>query len=81
MGDYVLRVRYDDEIAAEIPLRDCDPGDAETERQALAKEIEHAVELDAPLVYTSARAADPDKKVSIDPARATSVDLVDPLLE
>lgn len=81
MGDYLLRVRYDDEIAAEIPLRDCSPGDAEAERQALATEIAHAAEMDAPFVYTSARASDPDKKVSVDPARATSVDLVDPLLE
>jgi hypothetical protein len=80
MDSYLLQVNYgEDEAPVQIALRDCSADDAETERQALARQIEHAIDLDAPLIYTSARTSDPDAKTSIDPTRVTSVDLVAPV--
>jgi hypothetical protein len=76
MDGYLLQVNYgEDETPVRIALRDCTPDDAEAERQALVKQIEHAIDLTAPLIYTSAHTPDPDAKISIDQGRVTGVDL------
>jgi hypothetical protein len=77
MGNYLLRVHYADrDEPIVIKLSDCGPAEAEVERQALAKQIEHAAEIEAPLLYPDS----PDGAGSatpLDPARVTRVDLVD----
>jgi hypothetical protein len=80
MSHYVLEVHYGD---GEAPVRIELPGytadQAETEREALATEVEHALEIEAPLMYFAKGASSgPDGGVPIDPARVTSVDLVSP---
>jgi hypothetical protein len=76
MSDYALQVNYGDgEPAVRIGLGGCGPDDAETAREALIQEIEHAVEIEAPLMsWAPSDAAEP---VSIDPVKVTSVDLVE----
>lgn len=74
MSRYVLRVNYGDEATVEVPI-DCEPGDAETWRQALVSRIEHAHQLEVPEI--SAGDEPPLTEIAIDPARVTSVDLLD----
>lgn len=77
MGNYLLQVHYADrDEPILIKLSDCEPAEAEVERQALAQQIEHAAEIGAPLLYPDS----PDgaaSAVALDPARVTRVDLVD----
>jgi hypothetical protein len=76
---YVLEVRYGaDESPVRIGLPGHDADAAEVKRQALVTEIEHALEIDAPLIYSDATADDQQAGVAIDPGRVTSVDLVEP---
>lgn len=78
MTDYVLLVRYGDaEAPVRVELPECTPGDAETARQALLREVEHAVEIEAPSMYTTASQAATDARITIDPHRVTSIDLVE----
>ncbi|MDT4932749.1 MAG: hypothetical protein QOK11_641 [Pseudonocardiales bacterium] len=80
MSHYVLEVHYGDgEAPVRIELPGYTPEQAETERQALATEIEHALEIEAPVMYyAKGRSSGPDGGVAIDPNRVTSVDLVSP---
>ena len=79
MTDYVLHVNYgDDEPPTQVPLPGCTADDAEVARQSLLREIEHALAIEAPLIYSGATDDDPETGVPIDPTRVTSVDLVDP---
>jgi hypothetical protein len=79
MSDYVLEVHYgDDEPPVRIELTGCSPDDAETERQSLVTEIEHALQIEAPLIYSKATGDRPHAGTPIDPTRVTSVDLVEP---
>jgi hypothetical protein len=77
MGSYLLRIHYADrDEPIVIKLSDCGPAEAEVERQALAKQIERAAEIEAPLLYPDS----PDgvgSAIPLDPARVTAVDLVD----
>jgi hypothetical protein len=76
---YVLEIRYGaDEAPVRIELPGYDADAAELKRQTLATEIAHAVEIEAPLIYSDATADDQQAGVAIDPARVTSVDLLDP---
>jgi hypothetical protein len=77
MSDYVLEVHYgEDDEPVRVPLVDCDPDDAEVERQALVSRIEHAHDINAPEIF--ATDTPPGSDIAIDPARVTSVDLVEP---
>ena len=76
MSDYALEVRYGDgEPSIRIELPGYRAGDAETAREALIQEIEHAVEIEAPLMNWAP--SDEQAVALIDPARVTSVDLVE----
>jgi hypothetical protein len=76
MSDYALEVKYGDgEPAIRIELPGYRVDDAETAREALIQEIEHAVEIEAPLMYWAP--ADSEAAATIDPAKVTSVDLVE----
>jgi hypothetical protein len=76
MSDYALEVHYGDgEPAVRIELPGCGADDAETLRESLIQEIEHAVEIEAPLMSWAPNGS--DAEVSIDPAKVTSVDLIE----
>jgi hypothetical protein len=79
MGEYLLQIHHaehDEPIV--IKLSDCGPDEAEIERQALARQIEHAAEADAPLLYPrSTGDGDPGPAIALDPAKVIRVDLVD----
>lgn len=78
MGDYVLQIRYGEtEPPLRIPLDGVSPEDAEVRRQELVTEIDHALEIRAPEIYSDATPEQPSAGVAIDPARVTSVELVD----
>jgi hypothetical protein len=76
MTDYALEVQYGD---GEPPIRIELPGyraeDAETAREALIQEIEHALEIEAPLMNWAP--ADDQAVAYINPARVTGVDLIE----
>jgi len=78
MTDYALQVHYGD---GEPPTRIELPGyraeDAETARESLIQEIEHAVEIEAPLMSWAPADSDPEAGASINPATVTSVDLIE----
>ena len=78
MSDYALEVHYGD---GEPPVRIELPGyrakDAETARESLIQEIEHAVEIEAPLMYWTPTDSDSEAGAPIDPAKVTSVDLIE----
>jgi hypothetical protein len=78
MSDYALEVHYGD---GEPPVRIDLPGyraeEAETDRESLIQEIEHAVEIEAPLMYWAPTDSDAKAGVPIDPAKVTSVDLIE----
>ena len=76
MSDYVLVVHYSEaDEPVTVPLPGCSPDDAEVERQALITRIDHAHEINVPEIY--ARDSQPGADIAIDPARVTSVDLID----
>lgn len=76
MSDYVLVVHYgESDEPVSVPLRGCTPDDAEVERQALITRIDHAHEINVPEIF--ARDTQPGADIAIDPARVTSVDLVE----
>jgi hypothetical protein len=78
MNDYALDVHYGD---GEPPIRIELPGyraeEAETARESLIQEIEHAVEIEAPLMYWAPADSNPGAGAPIDPAKVTSVDLIE----
>lgn len=76
MSNYALEVHYGDgEPPVRIELPGYPAAEAEIAREALIQEIEHAVEIEAPLMsWAPSDAAEP---VSIDPVKVTSVDLVE----
>lgn len=78
MSEYALEVHYGD---GEPPTRIELPGyraeDAETARESLIQEIEHAVEIEAPLMSWAPTDSDPAAGTPIDPATVTSVDLIE----
>lgn len=77
-GKYVILVRYaEGEPPVHVPVPTDDPGEAEARRQALVTEVDHALELDAPLLYSDATGDDPVAGVPIDPKRVTSIELAD----
>jgi hypothetical protein len=77
--DYVLQVNYGDgEPPTRVALPGCSADDAEVARQTLLREIEHALSIEAPLIYSGATDDEPETGAPIDPTRVTSVDLVDP---
>jgi hypothetical protein len=74
---YLILVHYgEDEPPVEVPVPD-DPDEAEAHRQALVKEVDHALEMDAPVIYSDATGDDPRAGVPIDPRRVTTIELVD----
>ena len=78
MANYALIVHYGDgSDPARVELPDCSPDDAEVARQSLLAEVEHALSIEAPLIYSGATDEDPQAGVPIDPTLVTSVDLVD----
>jgi hypothetical protein len=82
MTDYVVMIHLGEADApVRVALTDCSPEDAEVRRREIATEIEHAVEIEAPLIYTEATPDDPTAGVPIDPARVTRVDLISALDE
>jgi hypothetical protein len=78
MSGYALEVQFGD---GEPPIRIELPGygaaDAETARESLAQEIEHALEIEAPLMYWAPTDSDTDARVPIDPVKVTAVDLIE----
>lgn len=79
MSHYVLEVRYGaDEPPVRIELAGYDADAAELKRQELVTEIEHAVDIEAPVIYSDATDDAREAGVAIDPVRVTSVDLVEP---
>lgn len=77
MSDYVLEVRYgEDNEPVQVRLNGFNPDDAEIARQSLVTQVEHAVTIEAPEIRPDLGELDPD--VTIEPARVTSVDLVEP---
>ena len=78
MPDYVIEVRYGDgREPLRIPLHDVSPEDAETDRQQVAHEIEHARELGAPCMIDELSAGPLGERVEIPVEGAVEVDLVD----
>jgi hypothetical protein len=78
MSDYVLVVRYGDgEPPIRIELPGCRVQDAETARESLIQEIEHAVEIEAPLMSWAPADSGWGAGAQIDPAQVTSVDLIE----
>jgi hypothetical protein len=76
---YVLEVHFgDDEPTIKVELPDYSADEAEVARQSLLRDIEHALQLEAPVVYSAATDDDPEAGEAIDPTKVTSVDLVDP---
>jgi hypothetical protein len=76
MTDYALEVQYGDgEPPIRIELPGYRAGDAETAREALVQEIEHALEIEAPLMNWAP--ADDQAVAYINPARVTGVDLIE----
>ncbi len=77
--DYVLQVNFrEDEPPLRIPLTGVTADEAELRRRSLLTEIEHAIEIEAPVMYSESTDADPRAGVAIDPFRVTGVDLVAP---
>lgn len=75
-NSYALDVHYgEDDPPVRVPLPDCTPEEAETERQALVTRVEHARDINAPEIF--ARDSAPGDDIAVDPARVSSVDLVD----
>jgi len=78
MSEYVIVVHYgEDEPSVRVPVATRDPGEAEAKRQGLVTEVDHALEMDAPLVYSDATSEHPNAGVPLDPRRVTSIDLVE----
>lgn len=78
MSDYALEVKYGDgEPTVRIELPGCPVEEAATARESLIQEIEHAVEIEAPLMTWAPDNADPESGAEINPARVTSVDLIE----
>jgi hypothetical protein len=78
MSDYALEVHYGDgEPSVRIELRGYRTEEAETARESLIQEIEHAVEIEAPLMNWAPPDSDPEAEAPIDPAKVTSVDLIE----
>jgi hypothetical protein len=76
---YQLEVHFgDDEPTVRIELPGHSPDDAEVARQTLLHDIEHALQIEAPLIYSGATEDDPQAGKPIDPTKVTSVDLVEP---
>jgi hypothetical protein len=77
---YQLEVHFgDDEPTVRIELPGYDADAAEVARQSLLREVEHALQIEAPLIYAAATDDDPQAGEAIDPTKVTSVDLVDPV--
>ncbi|MDT4938528.1 MAG: hypothetical protein QOG80_2199 [Pseudonocardiales bacterium] len=78
MPDYVIEVQYSDgEPPLRIPLAGYEPDDAELERQYIAHEIEHAREIESPLMLTELRSGPLEEHLAIPVVGVTSVDLLD----
>jgi hypothetical protein len=78
MSNYALEVHYGDgEPTVRIELPGCSADEAEIARESLLQEIEHAVEIEAPLMTWAPENSDQAAGAEINPARATSVDLID----
>lgn len=78
MTDYALEVHFGDgEPTIRIPLPGVGPGDAETARESLLHEIEHAIEIEAPLMSWAPDGADSEHSTPIAPGKVTEVDLVE----
>jgi hypothetical protein len=77
MSNYALEVHYGDgEPTVRIELPGCSADEAEIARESLIQEIEHAVEIEAPLMTWAPSNSDQAAGAEINPARATSVDLI-----
>ena len=78
MSGYALEVQFGDgEPTVRIDLPGYRAADAETARESFAREIEHALEIEAPLMYWSPSNSDAETGVPIDPVKVTSIDLVE----
>jgi hypothetical protein len=78
MPDYEIEVRYGNgEPPLSIPLVGYEPEDAELEREEIAEEIDHAREIESPLVLTELRSGPLDQEIAIPVDGVISVDLVD----
>ncbi|HEY2175715.1 MAG TPA: hypothetical protein VGH85_18060 [Mycobacteriales bacterium] len=78
MSNYALEVHYGDgEPPVRIELPGYPAAEAEIAREALIQEIEHAVEIEAPLMTWAPDNSDQAAGAEIDPAKVTSVDLID----
>ncbi len=77
MSGYALEVHFGDgEPPTRIELPGCTAEEAEIARESLIQEIEHAVEIEAPMMTWAPANADPAAGAEIAPARATTVDLI-----
>lgn len=78
MPDYVIEVRYGTgQDPVRIPLTDVSPEDAETDRQQIAHEIEHARELGSPCLIDQLSAGPLPEHIEIPVDGAVEVDLVE----
>lgn len=76
---YELEVHFgDDEPTVRVALPGYSADDAEVARQTLLRDVEHALQIEAPLIYAEATDDDSQAGPAIDPTKVTSVDLVEP---
>ena len=76
---YALEVHFgDDEPTVQVELPGYSADDAEIARQSLLRDVEHALQIEVPLIYSAATEDDPQAGQPIDPTKVTSVDLVEP---
>jgi hypothetical protein len=78
MPDYVIEVRYGNgEPPLRVPLGGFSAEDAEIERAYVAREIDHAREIESPLMLTELQSGPLEEHIAIPVDGVVSVDLLD----
>ncbi|HJQ44011.1 MAG TPA: hypothetical protein VJ831_13060 [Jatrophihabitantaceae bacterium] len=78
MPDYAIEVRYGNgQPTVRIPLSGVTPDEAETDRQLVAHEIEHARELGSPCLIDELRSGPLAERIELAVDGAVEVDLVE----
>lgn len=76
MSDYLLEIRYGETDApVQLRLAGCTPEEAENKRQAIVRELEHALSMHAVPVALHDLDSDLPAGVTVDPGRVTDVEL------
>jgi hypothetical protein len=78
VSDYVLEIRYGQgEPPVQARLSGCTPEEAESKRQAVARHLDHAIEMHSPPISLHDIDADLPEDVEVDPTRVVDVALID----